>query len=197
LTAGLPNVVDHLLHVPNVQPPQPSDWQIHPTHPVLPTVPYALAQYWDRGLRERAEERKAAFAAHRKKTHLVVTGVVASTAAARAAEADVGKVPKDLRAKAKKTPAVKSWLRVLEEPVRQFLMDRGLVAKADDHDDGKQSTDSEDDDEVVFVGRNGSMMDRKTFKKAQRISKEKEKEKQVESGMVLDTSEDDDSGAFK
>ena len=179
-----------------MQPPLPSDWQIHPTHPVLPTVPYALAQYWDRGLRERAEERKAAFAAHRKKTHLVVTGVVASTAAARAAEADVGKVPKDLRAKAKKTPAVKSWLRVLEEPVRQFLIDRGLVAKPDDD---KQSTDSDDsdDDEVVFVGRNGSMMDGKTFKKAQRIEKEKEKEKQVESGMVLDTSEDDDSGAFK
>ncbi|KAK4448473.1 R3H-associated N-terminal domain-containing protein [Podospora aff. communis PSN243] len=168
---------DHLLHVPNAQPPLPTDWAVHPTHPVLPTVPYALAQYWDKGLRERVEERKAAFAVHRKKGSVEV-------------RVEVGRVPRDLRAKAKKTPAVKSWLRVLEEPVRQFLVDTGLVAKVDE---SAVESDTDEDEEIVFVGRNGSMMDGKTFKKAQRV----EKEKPVESGMVLDTTGDDESGAFK
>ncbi|KAK0620180.1 R3H-associated N-terminal domain-containing protein [Immersiella caudata] len=172
---------DHLLHVPNAQPPLPSDWAVQPTYPVLPTVPYALAQYWDKGLRERVEERKAAFAVHRKKGSVVVS--------ATEVRVEVGRVPKDLRAKAKKTPAVKSWLRVLEEPVRQFLVDRGLVAKVDE---SAVESDTEDE-EIVFVGRNGTMMDGKTFKKAQRV----EKEKPVESGMVLDTTGNDESGAFK
>ncbi|KAK0641748.1 R3H-associated N-terminal domain-containing protein [Cercophora newfieldiana] len=175
---------DHLLHVPNAQPPLPTDWQVRPTHPVLPTVPYALAQYWDKGLRERVEERKAAFAAHqRKKTNYGVAATVM---------AEVGKVPRDLRAKAKKTPAVRSWLRVLEEPVRQFLVDAGLVAKAADESAIEDSSDTEDE-EIVFVGRNGSMVDGKTFKRAQRV----EKGKPAESGMVLDTTGDDESGAFK
>jgi len=178
--------LDHLLHVPNAQPPLPSDWQVHPTHPVLPTVPYALAQYWDKGLRERVEERKAAFAAHRKKPAFMPAG-------AAPVDTNVGTVPKDLRAKAKKTPAVKSWLRVLEEPVRQFLVDRGLVAKAAD-EEAIEDTSSEDE-EIVFVGRNGSMMGGKAFKRAERMSKEQDKS--AESGMVLDTTGDDESGAFK
>ncbi|KAK5657800.1 hypothetical protein OQA88_2873 [Cercophora sp. LCS_1] len=162
---------DHLLGVPNAQPPTPSDWLIHPTHPVLDTVPYAIAQYWDKGLRERVEERKAAFAATRRKK--VVD------------DEDIGKVPRDLRATVKKTPAVKSWLKVLEEPVRQFVVEKGLAIG--------ESVESEDDDEVVFVGRNGGMMDAKEFKKAQIVSKEK----QLQEGIVLDTIGDDESGPFR
>ncbi|KAG6029392.1 hypothetical protein E4U41_000353, partial [Claviceps citrina] len=48
---------DHLVGVPNVQPPLPSDWEVRPTHKVHHRVPYSLAQFWDRGLRQRAEEK--------------------------------------------------------------------------------------------------------------------------------------------
>ena len=44
-----------------------------------------------------------------------------------------------MRATAKRTPAVKSWLRVLEEPVRKFVVDKGMGEA------------EEDEDEVVLV----------------------------------------------
>src|SRR6266699_915176 len=92
------------MHVPNVQPPLPTDWEVRPTHPVH-AVPYHVAQYWDRGLRQRAEgERRAA-------------------KVRRPEGPAVGTVPRELRATAKKTPALKSWVRALEEPVRRFLED--------------------------------------------------------------------------
>ncbi|KAK3400036.1 R3H-associated N-terminal domain-containing protein [Sordaria brevicollis] len=163
---------DRLVGVPNVQPPQPSDWAIGPTYPLHDNIPYHLAQYWDKGLRERVEERKAAWAVHRKKTvtatshqpggattaiSLVVSSSVAKT------RADVGKVPKDLRATAKKTPAVKAWLRVLEEPVREFVVQqqRG-AAKRDQQqqpqhksrESGNQSDEiGSDEEEILFTGR--------------------------------------------
>ena len=156
---------------------------------MLPTVPYQLAQYWDRGLRERVEERKAAFANYRKKQQLAAVHHPSFSTTAPAISADVGPVPKDLRATAKRTPAVKSWVRVLEEPVRQFLVDKGLVAPAEPATDSSE----EEDDEVVFVGRNGSMMDSRAFKRAQWVVKEKP----AEAGMVLDTLGDDETSAFK
>ncbi|KAK1749840.1 R3H-associated N-terminal domain-containing protein [Echria macrotheca] len=178
---------DHLLHVPNVQPPLPTDWQVHPTYPVLPTVPYALAQYWDKGLRERVEERKAAFANHHHHHKRGGGGEAANV------------IPRDLRNTAKRTPAVKSWLRVLEEPVRQFLIERGCSVEEEQHQKEEElSSSSEEDDEVVFVGRNGSMMDARAWKRAQR--RDKETKKTVEAGMVLDTTTDGgdgEGGAFR
>jgi hypothetical protein len=133
-------------------------------------VPYQLAQFWDQkgAVRERVEQRKAAFGSRGIST--------------------VGKVPRDLHTKAKRTPAVKSWLRVLEEPVRQFLVDRGSSVAVEDSD----SLDS-DDEEIVFVGRNGSMTDARAWKKAQRETRDRE----VQQGMVLDSIEDDESASFK
>ncbi|GAB1319559.1 R3H-associated N-terminal domain-containing protein [Madurella fahalii] len=193
---------DRLLHVPNVQPPLPSDWQVRPTYPVHGTIPYQLAQYWDKGLRDRAEERKAAFAAHRRSTTAATTaGGGGDTTASQLPE--VGHVPRDLRNTAKRTPAVKSWLKVLEEPVRQFVVERGLAAAMpvrDGEGSGDESTDPEDE-EIVFVGRNGRMRDGKPlqdWKKAAATRKQKKGTETVEErGMVLDTREDDAGGAFK
>ncbi|KAG5916686.1 hypothetical protein E4U42_007550, partial [Claviceps africana] len=47
---------DRLVGVPNVQPPLPSDWEVRPTHPAR-RVPYSVAQFWDRGVRQRLEEK--------------------------------------------------------------------------------------------------------------------------------------------
>lgn len=205
-----------------MQPPQPTDWQIFPTHTVHANVPYQLAQYWDKGLRERVEERKAAWAVHRKKiitaatthhhqnlygetTAPVVTTATVSVAISSAqahTRADVGKVPKDLRATAKRTPAVKSWLRVLEEPVRAFMVETMAARRPPSvpaaQDKSSDEMDSEDE-EIVFVGRNGGMRDGKKgwekVRKEQQVQQQKQKE--VRTGMVLDSLGEDETGAFK
>ncbi|KAK4161054.1 R3H-associated N-terminal domain-containing protein [Cladorrhinum sp. PSN259] len=185
---------DHLLHIPGAQPPEPVDWIVRPTYPVLPTVPYQLASFWDRGLRDHVEERKAAFAAHRK-AHIPGVG-------GNSAVPELGHVPQNLRATVKRTPAAKSWLRVLEEPLRQFVVERGLAREPDTSaitDSSDEETDP-DDEEIVFVGRNGRMRDGKPlsetpYKKASRQTPDSKNP--AEKGMVLDTAEDDSGGAFK
>lgn len=214
---------DRLVGVPNVQPPQPSDWAIGPTYPLHDNMPYHLAQYWDKGLRERVEERKAAWAVHRKKTvtatshqpggattaiSLVVSSSVAKT------RADVGKVPKDLRATAKKTPAVKAWLRVLEEPVREFVVQqqRGQNAAAKrgqqqqqqkTRESGNQSDElGSDEEEILFTGRKtaaAASVAAGGKPPVKNTSPEKGTEKGIQllpdSRMVLDTLGDNESGA--
>ncbi|KAK1777103.1 R3H-associated N-terminal domain-containing protein [Copromyces sp. CBS 386.78] len=206
---------DRLVGVPNVQPPLPSDWQVGPTYPIHDNMPYHLAQYWDKGLRERVEERKAAFAVHRKKTvtatshqlgggttavSLVVSSSVAKT------RADVGKVPKDLRATAKKTPAVKAWLRVLEEPVREFVVQQqrgqNAAAKREQQqqkarDSGNQSDElGSDEEEILFTGRKTAAAAAKPVKNT---SSENGTEKGIQllpdTRMMLDTLGDDEHGA--
>ncbi|KAM7187883.1 R3H-associated N-terminal domain containing protein [Rhypophila sp. PSN 637] len=215
---------DHLLHVPNVQPPQPTDWLVLPTHTVHTNVPYQVAQYWDKGLRERVEERKVSWAVHRRKMIVSSSGgtgngstnkvSIAISSASAHTRADVGKVPKDLRATAKRTPAVKSWLRVLEEPVRQFMVDITMATtnqpSSSKQDGGSTSSDEMDseDEEIVFVGRNGKMRDGKEGWK--KVRREQQQAKAASSaatvqshqlkrtqGMVLDSLGEDETGAFK
>jgi len=163
------------MHVPNVQPPLPVDWEVHPTHPVH-VVPYALAQYWDRGLRQRVEEERAAAAAHRRKR----AGLAA------AAGPGPGHVPRELRNTAKRTPAVKGWVRVLEEPVRRFLAEDAEERRREDEDE-----DDVSDEEIVFVGRRGAA--REAWKKARREVRGGE----LDRGVVFDELGDDENGAFK
>ena len=49
---------DRLLNNPYVEPPQPKDWEVHPTHPVH-NVPYYHAPLWDAGLSGHQTERNA------------------------------------------------------------------------------------------------------------------------------------------
>lgn len=96
----------------------------------------------------------------------------------------VGEVPRDLRDTAKRTPAVRGWVRVLEEPVRSFLKERSEASDAEG--------DSEDE-EIVFVGRKGMTSAGKGWKKARReVGSEK-----VDDGMVFDSLGDDESASFK
>ncbi|KAJ4289462.1 hypothetical protein N0V88_006943 [Collariella sp. IMI 366227] len=125
---------DRLLHVPN-----PSDWQIRPTHRVLPPVPYQLAQFWDKGLRE-----------HHLRHHRAHHKPQPTSAAAAESAGGVGHVPRDLRATAKRTPAVKAWLRMLEEPVRA----RWLTHSVSDYYglDSKSAMVGNPAKRVVYVG---------------------------------------------
>lgn len=167
------------MHVPNAQPPQPFDWEPRPTHPVH-HVPYQVAAAWE--LRVRADvDAKAAAAARQKQKQTQTLGD----------EAVAGRVPRELFLRAKKTPAVRAWVRTLEEPVRQYLVDR-RVARAAAEDEASSEEDTEDE-EIVFVGRNGTTM-RDGWKKARREVPEGD----AEEGIVLDAlGDDDESGAFK
>ncbi|KAI3402109.1 hypothetical protein diail_38 [Diaporthe ilicicola] len=168
-----------LTDVPNVEPPQPSDWEPRPVYPVH-HVPYHVATFWDRGLRQQVEDKTA----RNKKTAVGSGGG--------------GRVPRELRDTVKRTPGVKGWLRALEEPVREFLLER--------HRDAGEAPVREDesdvsDDEVVFVGRKAAAAPtapappRDAWKGAHREVRDG---RRVDRGMVFDSPDDDDqTGAFK
>ncbi|KAK2605822.1 hypothetical protein QQS21_003776 [Conoideocrella luteorostrata] len=187
---------DRLVGVPNVQPPLPTDWEVHPTHQVH-RVPYQLAQFWDRGIRKRIEEKTSKLQAVRKKQQLK-TG--------SATGLGVGEVPRDLRETAKRTPAVRDWVRVLEQPVRQFLhaeQDRARqppqCPRPQDEDEiaGESDMDS-DDEEIVFVGRDGAMQELREKKQARyRMARREVSHETVDSGLVFDSFGEGESAAFK
>ena len=168
------------MHVPNAQPPQPFDWEPRATHPVH-HVPYQIAAAWDMRVRADVEAKKAA-ATLRKQQQTKTLGD----------DAVAGRVPRELFVRAKKTPAVKTWVRSLEEPVRKFLIDQRR-AREKAEVEVEDSSDSTEDEEIVFVGRNGTMRD--GWKKARREDK---KQGATEEGMVFDAlGDDDESSAFK
>lgn len=164
---------DHLLHVPNAQPPLPSDWQVHSTSPIR-NVPYFLAPLWDAGVRSRSEEIASA-----KK--------LATAQRAGLSPIDTkGRVPAELRQKLKKSKGAKTLLQDLEEEIRKFVRDyerkeRNRLNKGQDEAEEEKEMDSEDE-EIVFVGRDGTMSDEQRKK----IEVELEREKMVFDGLVGD-----------
>lgn len=163
--------------VPNAQPPQPSDYEVHPTHPIH-HIPYAIATYWDRGLQKVSVNRALTAQASRKRSQLqrgTATGALA------------GEVPRDLREQTKRSPAVRSWVRALEEPIRSYM---SKSAAAGDKP-GEESDADSGDEEIVFNGRQAAKD--AGWKMARReVHKET-----VDSGMVLDSFGDDESASFK
>jgi len=148
---------DRLLHVPNAQPPLPSDWEVHPTYPVH-TVPYYLAPLWENGVRHRAEEIAAA----------------KSLSKTQRAE-QKGRVPAELRQKLKKAKGAKSLLQDLEEEVRAFVREWEKKNCPEEIE-----MDSEDE-EIVFVGRNVMSDEQRTL-----VEEELEREKLVWESAVGD-----------
>ena len=73
---------------------------------------------------------------------------------AEAEDRSAGKIPRELREKLKKAKAAKGLLKDLEEQVRLFVKDWEDQRK----DISEYELDSEDE-EIVFVGRNGQMND--------------------------------------
>ncbi|KAF4965289.1 hypothetical protein FSARC_6907 [Fusarium sarcochroum] len=183
---------DRLMHVPNVQPPLPSDYEVHPTHPIH-RVPYQLAQFWDRGVRQRVEDKTIRLQVARKKQQLK-TG--------RATGLGTGEVPRDLREATKRSPVVRTWVRSLEEPMRQYLVGQQAMAKAEavaadeDTDSAAEQMDS-DDEEIVFVGRNGAMRELREKKATWKHAHREVSQETVDSGMVFDSFGTDESATFK
>ncbi|KAI1209026.1 uncharacterized protein F4807DRAFT_461145 [Annulohypoxylon truncatum] len=167
--------LDRLIHVPNAQPPEPYDWEPRPLYPVN-HIPYQIAIAWDKRVRAEVEEKRAA-AARRKQMQTRTLGD----------EHVTGRVPRELFQRAKKTPAMKTWVRSLEEPVRQYLVEQQLVNEPT----SSNSEDDTEDEEIVFVGRDGSM--REGWKKAKRENQDKTEEE----GMIFDALGNDADRAFR
>jgi hypothetical protein len=123
-------------------PPLPADWEVRPTHPVH-SVPYYLASLWDAKMAEEARQDTL-----RKR----------ATDAKGEDNCTIGRVPKALKAKLKKSRGAKGLLQDLEHEVRKFVetweeKERKL-AKYETFDG-----DSEDD-EIVFVPNNALLHSR-------------------------------------
>ncbi|KAI9839165.1 MAG: hypothetical protein M1819_003158 [Sarea resinae] len=145
---------DRLLHNPHVQPPLPSDWEVQPTYP-RHTVPYYLAPLWD--------AHKAA-SASKKASDTKATTTTGNDG--------VGKVPRELREKLKRARGAKVLLQDLEEEVRAWVRQweaREASSITKDHAGATTNSSSgsssiseafdSEDEEIVFVGRNGQMRD--------------------------------------
>ncbi|MCJ1264161.1 hypothetical protein MMC22_004032 [Lobaria immixta] len=166
---------DRLLNNPWAQPPLPSDWEVHPTYPKH-TVPYYLAPLWDANLaaRQMAEKRREA-----TKQHM------------GAKDEGRGKVPKELREKLKKAKAAKGLLQALEEQVRKFVKDWEEKALAAEKEFPPE-VDSEDE-EIVFVGRNGQMHD---MPPSPKLSKHRDGNEIKSDQLVFDSLADDRGANF-
>ena len=75
---------------------------------------------------------------------------------AQASDESSGKIPRELREKLKKAKAAKGLLKDLEEQVRFFVVKWEIQAKEERK---RQAELDSDDEEIVFVGRNGQMSD--------------------------------------
>jgi hypothetical protein len=159
---------DRLLHVPNAQPPLPSDWEVRPTYPVH-TVPYYLAPLWDAGVRHRAEEMRAA-----KKLE---------TAKRAGIQEQKGRVPQELRQKLKKSKGAKTLLQDLEEEIRKFVKEwERRERKREGRDEESEPEMDSEDEEIVFIGRNGTMSD----EQRNTVEEELEREKKVFDSLADD-----------
>jgi hypothetical protein len=141
--------IDRLLSNPWAQPPLPSDWEVQPTYPRR-AVPYYLAPLWDAAEFQRSVEEKIRGNAKNKMSRHG-RGYVSP------AEEAASNIPKEVRAKLKRARAAKGLLQDLEEEVRLFLQ-KWSEKEEQRHEDGLHSVDSEEE-EIVFVGRNGVMHD--------------------------------------
>jgi hypothetical protein len=166
--------LDRLLSNPWAQPPLPSDWEVQPTHPRR-AVPYYLAPLWDAAEFQRSIEEKIRGKAKNKNSRHG-RGHVSP------AEEAASNVPKEVRAKLKRARAAKGLLQDLEEEARVFLQ-KWSEKEERCREDGLHDADSEEE-EIVFVGRNGVMHDSPGRK--EKYDQEVGREKMLFEGMADD-----------
>ncbi|KAF2091923.1 hypothetical protein K490DRAFT_31991 [Saccharata proteae CBS 121410] len=160
---------DRLLNNPFAQPPLPSDWEVRPTYPVK-GVPYYVASLWENSTRVKSSEGNKSEGQHD----------------------EVGKVPRELREKLKRAKGARGLLRTLETEVRSFVQgweDRDRIAQAEKQKEGLPDDEelSTDDEEIVFVGRNGQMSDMRDRERNVELRRDK---------LVFDTLVDEQGAAF-
>lgn len=104
-------------------------------------------------------------------------------------------IPKEVRARLKRAKAAKGLLHDLEEPVRAFVQkwnEREARRREEGLQDVPLTSDSEEDEEIVFVGRKGAMHDHPSRKQRQ---KEEGWDETVSTEKLVYESLDNDKGA--
>lgn len=109
---------------------------------------------------------------------------------ARAEDRNAGNITRELKGKLKKAKAAKGLLHDLEEQVRKFVQTWGEKAKAAEPDE-PHLIDSEDE-EIVFVGRNGQMSDIPPSPSSKRVKGVEVPKDQ----LVFDSPADDHGASF-
>ncbi|MCJ1252024.1 hypothetical protein MMC30_009262 [Trapelia coarctata] len=178
---------DHLLSNPHAQPPLPSDYFPHPTHPRR-QVPYFLAPLWDADLAKRKPS---------------TTNPRARRQSSKADPAVT--IPNTLRATLKRAKAAKGLLQDLETEIRKFVTSwekkqQTLKEEGLEH----AIEDSSEDEEIVFVGRGGRMLDtppspKVTYRRQDRaeyIEAEKEREEVARKKLVFESLAEDRGASF-
>jgi hypothetical protein len=182
---------DHLISNPHAQAPLPSDWSVQPTHPVH-HVPYYLAPLWDHRA-EAAALRKREVAHKNMKAATNPYNPSGAPNSLPNSTGERGIVPKELREKMKKSKGAKGLLRELEKEIRGFVEsweEKEREKEREREREGlprSEDLDS-DDDEVIFVGRNGLCSDEKI---SPRTSQELGREK-----LLLDAPVEDRAASF-
>ncbi|KAI9799362.1 MAG: hypothetical protein M1833_004061 [Piccolia ochrophora] len=166
---------DRLLSNPYVQPPLPSDWEIHPTYPRHATVPYYLAPLWDAELSHRSSAAKADAQHQQTQQH--------------------SRVPRELRDKLKRARSARGMLQDFEGEIRRFVEGWEATPASPDHE---ASPPSSEDEEIVFVGRNGQMSDSRPPRspKAKAVSTDPSREDVAREKLVFDALADDRAASF-
>jgi len=183
---------DRLLSNPWAVNPSPSDWEISPTHPRR-TVPYYLAPLWDAAEFQRAIESKL----KGRKNSIRSRGKRSLNTSINPMEEAASSIPKEVRARLKRARSAKGLLQDLEETVRAFVQTwnkREARLLEERLHDISLLTDSEEDEEIVFVGRNGAMSD--SPGRSQRQKEEERDETISTEKMVFDGLDDDKGAAF-
>lgn len=178
---------DRLLSNPYAQPPLPSDWEVRPTYPIH-SVPYFLAPLWDAEYKAKAQAKVPTRRAN---------NVGDTRAHGSKEEQAAARVPRELREKLKKGRGAKNMLRDLEEEVRSFVR-QWSSKERQMAEDGLVDGDSEDE-EIVFVGRNGAMSDDRKRSKSvvsDDSSTSISSEDLARERMILESLADDHNAAF-
>ncbi|KAI9811293.1 MAG: hypothetical protein M1826_003269 [Phylliscum demangeonii] len=147
---------DRLLNNPHMQPPLPSDWAVQPTYPRYGTVPYYLAPLWDEMKARSPTLSCPSAAATMKNARRHEKPSPASEHHPRA--------PRELREKLKKAKTARGLLQHLELEIRHFVQSWHEKQRSQrEYDPPSPSRTNEraesDDEEIVFIGRNGQMDD--------------------------------------
>lgn len=135
---------DRLLGNPHAQPPLPEDWEVRPATYPRQSVPYFLAPLWDAQYARAKQQREQRNAA--------------AKAPVTKEDAAAAKVKRELKEKLKRSRGARGLLQDLEEEVRAFV-EQWEEKRRELEREGLVEPDSSEDEEIVFVGRNGAMSD--------------------------------------
>jgi hypothetical protein len=136
-------------------------------------VPYYLAPLWDARYAKESAARRAKVDAKLQKKRAPTEGV--------------GYVPRDLKEKLKRAKGAKGLLQDLENEVRNFVA--SWEAREHGEKSGDVSNPDSEDEEIVFVGRQGQMHDRPSSSRSSNEFLEPEK-------LIFDALEGDQGASF-